>query len=98
VTLLEKEHTMTQIEKVLYTAKAHTTGGRDGASRSSDASLSPEKADTVQISKVSLKLGSPVEVTMPREGQIVHVSAGTGRAFWAENLRTSPECGAAQTT
>ena len=27
------------IEKVLYTAKAHTTGGRDGASRSSDGRL-----------------------------------------------------------
>ncbi|NMM79120.1 organic hydroperoxide resistance protein, partial [Acidovorax sp. SRB_24] len=25
---------MTQLDKVLYTAKAHTTGGRDGASRS----------------------------------------------------------------
>src|SRR5271156_471890 len=31
---------MTQIEKVLYTAKAHTTGGRDGgASRTSDGHL-----------------------------------------------------------
>jgi Ohr subfamily peroxiredoxin len=30
---------MTQIEKVLYTAKTHTTGGRDGASRSSDGHL-----------------------------------------------------------
>jgi Ohr subfamily peroxiredoxin len=30
---------MTQIEKVLYTGKAHTTGGRDGASRSSDGAL-----------------------------------------------------------
>ncbi len=30
---------MTQIEKVLYTAKTHTTGGRDGASRSSDGRL-----------------------------------------------------------
>ncbi|HEY3966953.1 MAG TPA: organic hydroperoxide resistance protein [Planctomycetaceae bacterium] len=30
---------MEQIEKVLYTAKAHTTGGRDGASRSSDGRL-----------------------------------------------------------
>jgi lipoyl-dependent peroxiredoxin len=30
---------MTRIEKVLYTAKAHTTGGRDGASRSSDGRL-----------------------------------------------------------
>jgi osmotically inducible protein OsmC len=30
---------MTHIEKVLYTAKAHTTGGRDGASRTSDGRL-----------------------------------------------------------
>ena len=30
---------MTQLEKVLYTAKAHTTGGRDGASRTDDGSL-----------------------------------------------------------
>jgi osmotically inducible protein OsmC len=30
---------MTPIDKVLYTAMAHTTGGRDGASRSSDGRL-----------------------------------------------------------
>ena len=30
---------MDAIEKVLYTAKAHTTGGRDGASRTSDGRL-----------------------------------------------------------
>jgi len=30
---------MTQFEKVLYTAKTHTTGGRDGSSRSSDGRL-----------------------------------------------------------
>jgi Ohr subfamily peroxiredoxin len=30
---------MTTLEKVLYTAKAHTTGGRDGASRSDDGRL-----------------------------------------------------------
>ncbi|WP_322616887.1 organic hydroperoxide resistance protein [Pseudomonas sp. BIC9C] len=30
---------MTKIEKVLYTAKVHTTGGRDGASSSSDKRL-----------------------------------------------------------
>jgi Ohr subfamily peroxiredoxin len=30
---------MAQIEKVLYTGKTHTTGGRDGASRSSDGNL-----------------------------------------------------------
>jgi lipoyl-dependent peroxiredoxin len=37
---LEKERTLPQIEKVIYTAKAHTTGGRDGgASRTSDERL-----------------------------------------------------------
>ncbi|MEH2472708.1 osmotically inducible protein OsmC [Nitrobacteraceae bacterium AZCC 2161] len=41
---------MTQLEKVLYTARTHTTGGRDGASRSSDGRLdiklsSPGSAD-----------------------------------------------------
>jgi Ohr subfamily peroxiredoxin len=30
---------MKKIEKMLYTAKAHTTGGRDGASRTSDGRL-----------------------------------------------------------
>ncbi len=29
----------TKIDKVLYTAKAHTTGGRDGASRTDDGRL-----------------------------------------------------------
>src|ERR671912_1938576 len=36
---MEKETVMSAIEKVLYTAKTHTTGGRDGASRSSDGRL-----------------------------------------------------------
>jgi len=35
----DKETAMTQTERVLYTAKAHTTGGRDGASRTSDGRL-----------------------------------------------------------
>jgi Ohr subfamily peroxiredoxin len=30
---------MSQLEKVLYTAKAHTTGGRDGESRTDDGRL-----------------------------------------------------------
>lgn len=30
---------MTKIEKVLYTGKTHTTGGRDGASQSDDGEL-----------------------------------------------------------
>ena len=40
MTQLEKESTVTQIGKVLYTAKTHTAGGREkGASRSSDGHL-----------------------------------------------------------
>src|SRR6266852_2429827 len=34
-----KEDDMNRLEKVLYTAKAHTTGGRAGMSRSSDGRL-----------------------------------------------------------
>src|SRR5258705_556357 len=34
-----KEDVMNRLEKVLYTAKAHTTGGRTGTSRSSDGRL-----------------------------------------------------------
>jgi hypothetical protein len=40
VTLIEKESTTTQLGKVVYTAKIHTTGGREkGQSRSSDGRL-----------------------------------------------------------
>jgi Ohr subfamily peroxiredoxin len=42
LTQLHKDTTMTRLEKVLYTAKTHTTGGRDGASRSSDGRLDIE--------------------------------------------------------
>jgi lipoyl-dependent peroxiredoxin len=39
-TQMSQESTMTQPAKLLYTAKAHTTGGREGgASRSSDGRL-----------------------------------------------------------
>jgi osmotically inducible protein OsmC len=34
-----KEFSVTTIHKVLYTARTHTTGGRDGASRTSDGRL-----------------------------------------------------------
>jgi Ohr subfamily peroxiredoxin len=33
------EKTITKIDKVIYTGKVHTTGGREGASRSSDGRL-----------------------------------------------------------
>jgi Ohr subfamily peroxiredoxin len=35
----EQEPIMSKIEKVLYTGKTHTTGGRDGAARSEDGRL-----------------------------------------------------------
>src|SRR5882757_10026767 len=34
-----KEDVMNRLEKVLYTARVHTTGGRSGASRSADGRL-----------------------------------------------------------
>ena len=36
---LQEEHAMNRPEKVIYTAKVHTTGGRVGASRSDDGRL-----------------------------------------------------------
>src|SRR5471030_7374 len=38
-TTSHKDSIMAQLEKVLYTGKTHTTGGRDGKSRSSDGRL-----------------------------------------------------------
>jgi Ohr subfamily peroxiredoxin len=37
--IMETTSKATQIEKVLYTGKTHTTGGRDGAAKSSDGRL-----------------------------------------------------------
>jgi lipoyl-dependent peroxiredoxin len=48
---------MSDLEKVIYTAKAHTTGGRNGASRSSDGRLDV---------KLSLP-GAPGEGTNPEQ-------------------------------
>jgi osmotically inducible protein OsmC len=39
MTELEQEPAVTQLDKLLYTARTHTTGGRDGASRTSDGRL-----------------------------------------------------------
>jgi osmotically inducible protein OsmC len=36
---METKNNVAPLEKVLYTAKTHTTGGRDGASRSNDGRL-----------------------------------------------------------
>lgn len=39
ISLTSLETTVTHIDKVLYTARTHTTGGREGASRSDDGQL-----------------------------------------------------------
>jgi organic hydroperoxide reductase OsmC/OhrA len=52
-----KDDVMNRLEKVLYTAKAHTTGGRAGMSRSSDSRLE------VGLSR----LGSPGTGTNPEQ-------------------------------
>jgi lipoyl-dependent peroxiredoxin len=41
-TSLKKGTAMTKLERVLYTAKVHTTGGREGVSHSSDGRLAIE--------------------------------------------------------
>ncbi len=38
-------HNPTKLDKVIYTAKAHTTGGREGASRTSDGRLEVKLAE-----------------------------------------------------
>lgn len=38
-TVIEGNTTMNQLDQVLYTAKTHTSGGREGASRSADGRL-----------------------------------------------------------
>ena len=53
---------MANLDKVLYTAQAHTTGGRDGASRSSDGKL-----DVKLTAPTGTGTKSPnVEPTAPR--------------------------------
>jgi len=52
-----KEDAMNRLEKVLYTAKVHTTGGRAGMSRSSDGRLE------VRLSRP----GSPGSGTNPEQ-------------------------------
>src|SRR5258706_7708089 len=55
--LFMKEDVMNRLEKVLYTAKAHSTGGRSGTSRSSDGRLE------VKLSRP----GSPGDGTNPEQ-------------------------------
>jgi osmotically inducible protein OsmC len=54
---VQKGFAMSKVEKVLYTAQVHTTGGRDGAARSSDGRLD------VQLSQP----GGPGEGTNPEQ-------------------------------
>ena len=54
---------MTKIKTVLYTAKAHATGGRDGASHSSDGRLD------IKLSNGIFGLAARLNVSPPGMGQ-----------------------------
>lgn len=70
---------MTQLEKVQYTAKAHTTGGRDGASRSDDGRL-----DVKLSTPGTLGTGTNPEVNHSPTAKLVlprrRMAAGGGEA------------------
>ena len=55
-----KEDDMNRLEKVLYTAKAHTTGGRSGMSRSSDGRLE------VSLSRPGARAPAPTRSSFSR--------------------------------
>jgi hypothetical protein len=63
-TPLQEEHAMNHPEKVIYTAKVHTTGGRVGASRRDDGRLEvklsrPRRAPAPTRSSCSRPAGRP---------------------------------------
>src|SRR6201984_2192735 len=77
--LFMKDDVMNLLEKVLYTAKAHTTGGRSGMSRSSDGRLE------VRLSRP----GSPGTGTNPEQLFAAGWSAcfGSAMEFAARNMK-----------
>jgi hypothetical protein len=71
-------NTVPQIEKVVYTAKAHTTGGRDGeASRTSDGRLDvkfsvsggpgTDPEHSIQVTPEEEKMGQTWRMTITLE-------------------------------
>jgi hypothetical protein len=73
-----KEDVMNRLEKVLYTAKAHSAGGRSGVSRSSDGRLE------VRLSRP----GSPGTGTNPEQLFAAGVFSGSKRPVaWPNGLR-----------
>ncbi len=57
-----KEDQMARLEKVLYTGRTHTTGGRDGSSRSSDGRLD------IQLSSPGGRAAAPIRSNCLRQG------------------------------
>ena len=72
-----KDDIINQLEKVLYTAKVHTTGGRAGMSRSSDGRLE------VRLSRP----GSPGTGTNPEQLFAAGWSACSSRR-WSSSRAT----------
>ena len=64
---------MTQSEKVLYTGKVRTVGGRDGASRSADGRLD------VKLSTPGSPVAAPIRSSSSRRAGR---PASKGRSIW----------------
>ena len=63
---------MNRLEKVLYTAKVHTTGGRAGGSRSSDSRL--------EVASIVFAFSSLCRLTYRRPGDAAAVLELDGRS------------------
>jgi hypothetical protein len=82
-----KEPTIT-LEKVQYTARTHTTGGRDGASRSDDGRLDVKVSSTGTPgsgTNPAVNHSGTAKLVRPRRRMIMSAvsSAPTGRSFLA---------------
>jgi len=75
-----KDDVMNKLEKVLYTAKAHTTGGRDGMSRSSDGRLE------VRLSRPGTRAPAPTGAALRAGWSACFESA---MEFVARNMKIS---------
>ncbi|WP_205509223.1 organic hydroperoxide resistance protein [Longitalea arenae] len=78
------EFTGNKIEKVLYTGKTHTTGGRDGASHSSDGNLQ------VKLSTPGIGTGTNPEQLFAAGWSACFIGA-LGIAAAKRRIKLSPE-------
>lgn len=56
---------MAQLDKVLYTAHAHTTGGREGASRTDDGRLDIQLTSPAALARAPTPSNCSLPATLP---------------------------------